>query len=100
MLGRGLIANPGLASLITNDIKLDKDVLKEFHDKIYENYRRVLFGDRNALCKMKGLWVYMITIFADNAKYAKKIKKANRLSEYEEAVSSLFREQDILDSFT
>jgi hypothetical protein len=40
----------------------------------------------------------MITIFSDNEKYAKKIKKADRLSDYEEAVSSLFREQDIISN--
>lgn len=96
MLGRGLVANPGLTSLIADDIELKKDVLKEFHHKIYEDYKRVLFGDRNVLYKMKEIWCYMITIFSDNAKYAKRIKKANRLSDYEEAVSSLFREQDII----
>ena len=37
----------------------------------------------------------MIHVFSDNAKYAKKIKKAERLHDYDEAVSSLFREQDI-----
>lgn len=96
MLGRGLVANPGLASLIADDIELKKDVLKEFHHKIYEDYKRVLFGDRNVLYKMKEIWCYMITIFSDNEKYAKRIKKASRLSDYEEAVSSLFREQDII----
>lgn len=96
MLGRGLVANPGLTSLIADDIELKKDVLKEFHHKIYEDYKRVLFGDRNVLYKMKEIWCYMITIFSDNAKYARRIKKANRLSDYEEAVSSLFREQDII----
>jgi len=75
MLGRGLAANPGMVSLITKDIKLKKDILKEFHGKIYEDYKRILFGDRNVLCKMKGIWCYMITMFTDNAKYAKKIKK-------------------------
>ncbi|MDV3426737.1 MAG: tRNA-dihydrouridine synthase family protein, partial [Bacillota bacterium] len=96
MLGRGLVANPGLASIITDNFELKKDVLKEFHDRIYEDYKRVLFGDRNVLCKMKEIWCYMITMFSDNAKYAKRIKKANRLSDYEEAVSDLFREQDII----
>ncbi|MFA6941799.1 MAG: tRNA-dihydrouridine synthase family protein [Clostridiaceae bacterium] len=95
MIGRGLIANPGMVSLIESNIKLNKNSLKDFHDKIYEDYKRVLFGDRNVLCKMKELWLYMIPMFTDNAKYAKKIKKANRLSDYEEAVSSLFREQDV-----
>ena len=95
MIGRGLLANPGLLADIESGIKLDKRLLKEFHDKIYEDYKKVLFGDRNVLFKMKEVWFYMIHVFSDNAKYAKKIKKAERLYDYDEAVSSLFREQDI-----
>jgi len=98
MFGRGLLANPGLISDITNNIKLEKKLLKDFHDKIYEDYKRILFGDRNVLFKMKELWFYMITVFSDNAKYAKKIKKSERLYDYDEAVSSLFREQDVLEN--
>lgn len=96
MLGRGLLANPGLISDITNNIKIDKKLLKEFHDKVYEDYQGVLFGDKNVLYKMKELWFYLIQVFSDNAKYAKKIRKSERLYDYDEAVSSLFREQDLL----
>jgi len=98
MFGRGLLRNPGLISDITNNIKLEKKLLKDFHDKIYEDYKRVLFGERNVLFKMKELWFYMITVFSDNTKYAKKIKKSERLHDYDEAVSSLFREQDVLEN--
>ena len=96
MLGRGLLTNPGLISNITSGIRPDKDLLKEFHDRIYEDYKGILFGDRNVLFKMKEVWFYMINMFSDNAKYAKKIRKAERLSDYDAAVSSLFREQDFL----
>lgn len=98
MLGRGLIANPGLVNEITSNIKLDKNMLKAFHDKVFEDYKKVLYGDRNVLYKMKELWFYMIQMFSNNAKYAKKIKKAERLIDYEEAVSSLFREQHIIEN--
>ena len=98
MLGRGLIANPALTSHITNNIKLDKKVLKDFHDKIYEDYKGILFGHRNVLFKMKEVWFYMLPMFSDNEKYAKKIKKAEKLCDYDVAVSSLFREQDILEN--
>jgi tRNA-dihydrouridine synthase len=95
MIGRGLITNPGRVNEITKGIKLDKNILREFHDKIYEDYRSVLYGDKNVLFRMKEVWFYMIHVFSDNAKYAKKIKKSVRLYDYEEAVSSLFKEQDI-----
>jgi tRNA-dihydrouridine synthase len=97
MLGRGLVSNPGLIREITDNTKLDKELLKNFHDRIYEDYKNILFGDRNILYRMKEIWCYMIVMFTDNAKYAKKIKKAERLSAYEEAVTSLFAEQNIID---
>ena len=96
MLGRGLMTNPGLIMAITDKIKLEKILLKDFHDKIYEDYKEILFGERNVLFKMKELWFYMISAFSDSAKHAKRIKKSERLTEYDAAVSSLFREQDIL----
>lgn len=98
MLGRGLISNPGLIADITTNTKLDKKLLKDFHDRVYVDYKKVLSGDVNVLHKMKELWLYMIMMFSDNAKYIKKIKKSDRLSDYDEAVASLFREQDVLDS--
>ena len=45
---------------------------------------------------MKELWGYMIHIFSDNKKYAKKIKKAQKLDAYNDAISSLFEEQEII----
>lgn len=96
MLGRGLIANPGLIGHITEQRALDKEVLRAFHDKLYMDYQSVLSGDRNVLFKMKEVWFYMIHMFSDYEKYAKKIRKAQRFGEYEIAVSNLFKEQDII----
>jgi tRNA-dihydrouridine synthase len=99
MLGRGVITNPALTGIIKYNNRLDKENLKAFHDKIYNDYKGVLFGERNVLFKMKPLWFYMISVFSNHAKYAKRIKKSERLCDYEEAVSSLFREQDILEEY-
>ena len=98
MLGRGLLRSPGLINYIRNYNILEKKLLKDFHDIIYEGYKRVLSGDRNVLFRMKELWFYMIPMFSDNATYAKKIKKSERLYDYDDAVSSLFREQDVLEN--
>jgi tRNA-dihydrouridine synthase len=97
MLGRGILANPGLMNLIKNNTVLDKKVLKDFHDEVFNNYIEVFNEDKNAMFRMKELWGYMIYIFSDNKKYAKKIKKAQKISDYKEAVSSLFLEQEIID---
>lgn len=97
MLGRGLLMNPGLINDLLYNIKLDKHRLKSFHDQIYDGYKRILFGDRNILFKMKELWNYMIMVFCDNAKHAKRIKKSQSLRDYDEAVSLLFSELDMMD---
>jgi tRNA-dihydrouridine synthase len=96
MLGRGLIVNPGLLGEIRQSARINKTLLRDFHDTIYEGYQKILFGDRNVLFKMKEIWFYLILLFTDHVKYAKKIKKSERLRDYEEAVTSLFKEQDII----
>ncbi|AEB75263.1 tRNA dihydrouridine synthase [Clostridium botulinum] len=96
MIGRGILANPGLINEIKENKNLDKKVLEDFHDEILNNYRELFNEDRNAMFRMKELWGYMIYIFSDNKKYAKKIRKAQNLRDYNQAVSSLFREQEIV----
>lgn len=102
MLGRGIISNPGLLDRIGAGTDLggagrDKETLRQFHQMIYEGYREIMSGDRNVLFKMKELWACMIQIFTDNGKYIKRIKKSQKLEEYEAAVSAVFRDLDILE---
>ncbi|MBS5938599.1 tRNA-dihydrouridine synthase family protein [Clostridium sartagoforme] len=96
MLGRGILANPGLIDEIINDKVLDKKVLKDFHDDILFNYREVFKDDNIALYRMKELWGYMIYIFSDNKKYSKKIKKSQNINTYQEAILELFNDQEIV----
>ncbi|ABR34252.1 tRNA dihydrouridine synthase [Clostridium beijerinckii] len=95
MLGRGLIANPGLIEEIKTNRVMDKELMKSFHDKVCTGYEEVLSGDRNVLFKMKELWFYMIHMFSNSDKYAKKIRKTNSLQEYKGIISSMFQELDI-----
>lgn len=96
MLGRGIIANPGLVGSIKDDIYIDKKILKDFHDEILNTYIDVYKDKRNAMLRMKELWGYMIYIFSNNKKYIKNIKKAQGLNDYKAAVSSLFAESEII----
>ena len=96
MIGRGILANPGLLNEIEEDIYLDKDILKKFHDEIFIGYREAFKDDNNAIYRMKELWGYMIYIFSNNKKYIKKIKKSQKIDDYNEAVLSLFEEQEII----
>ena len=96
MIGRGLLANPGLINEIENKNTIDKKVLRDFHDEILNNYLELYKDEKNTMFKMKELWGYMIYIFSDNKKYAKKIKKSQKINDYKAAVSSLFLEQEII----
>ena len=96
MLGRGILANPGLIGEIKNNEFANKEIIKMFHDEIFEKYTILLNEDKNAMYRMKELWGYMSHIFTNNKKYYKKIKKAQKAIDYKNAVNSLFIEQDII----
>lgn len=96
MLGRGILANPGLIGEIKNNEFANKEIIKMFHDEIFENYTILLNEDKNAMYRMKELWGYMSHIFTNNKKYYKKIKKAQKAIDYKNAVNSLFIEQDVI----
>lgn len=97
MIGRGLLMNPGFAQEICTGKRADKENLRRFHDKIYTEYQDYLYGEKNVLFKMKELWAYMAALFTDYEKYAKRIRKAEKLYKYEEAVDALFGEQEIVE---
>lgn len=90
MLGRGLLKNPGLAGELRGEEAASKEIIRAFHDGIYDGYREILFGEKPVLFKMKELWSYMLTRFEEPDQYGKKIKKAEHYDRYEEAVEALF----------
>lgn len=91
MLGRGILCNPWLMGGTP-----DKAVLAQFHAELFEGYRSVLFGDGPVLCKMKGVWTYMIQLFTNYSPYQKIIRKTRHLSEYQSTVQSLFHNEDLI----
>lgn len=100
MLGRGIMRKPWLPSDIRNGQKKDpqqyKEKLKEFHEELLSGYVDYMSGDKNTLYKMKELWAYLGTSFTNPEKYLKKIRKAQRVSEYKIWVGNLFREQELI----
>ena len=95
MLGRGLIAKPGILRY-SIDIPLSNAEVtrfRQFHDELLEGYATYLFGDRNLLFRMKELWSYWIRQFPHKEKQFKQIKKSNSLAEYKVAVKQLLEER-------
>ena len=63
-----------------------------FHDCLYKGYQDfflAMSGQRVVLFKMKEIWCYMASMFADCKKQEKKIKKAQNLETYLECVREL-----------
>lgn len=96
MIGRGILKNPFLAEQIrTGQTKETKSCLRTYHDDILSGYAEVMYGDSPTLFKMKELWVYLSECFVSPEKYMKKIKKCERIRDYEVVVDALFRECDL-----
>lgn len=92
MLGRGLIADPGLGRRLMTGEGSDRETLRAFHDALCEEYRSILYGD-TALChRMKEVWAYLITGFEDGGKHFKRLVKAKSYAEYRLAAEAVFAE--------
>lgn len=86
MLGRGVLQRPGM---LTRDFSVA--TLRAFHDDILDGYIKIMSGDTNTLYKMKDLWTFMSPGFPGSEKQLKRIRKAERVSDYQLAVDALFK---------
>ncbi len=98
MIGRGLLYNPALIRQIKGGPALSKEELLKMHNQIYEAYKGYVSGEKNVLFKMKDFWSNPVKLFTNYEKYAKKIKKAQNLKSYEQAVDALVSEQEIREA--
>lgn len=86
MSGRGLLSDPSLGSRLkglTSDT--DPGKFRKFHDTLYNAYRKIMSPDINVLYKMKDLWAYWQHLFEDRERDIKRLMKAKKYAEYEEA---------------
>jgi len=95
MIGRGLIADPFLPSMIKNNTteypENRYEIFESFHDEIYQQYDAYLSGPTPIRMKMLGFWEYFSESFSNPQKTFKKIKKAGNSKNYESAVKEIFR---------
>lgn len=94
MIGRGLIADPFLPSMIKNNTLEHPtnrwQIFKKFHDTIYQDYDAALSGPTPIKMKMLGFWDYFSQSFENPQKTYKKIKKAGNQKAYEQAIKEIF----------
>jgi len=97
MIGRGLIADPFLPSMIKNDTteypENKIELFTAFHDTLYGIYSESLSGSTHLLLKMYHLWEYFSLTFSDPHKVLKNIKKAKSIRNYEATVASIFKSE-------
>ena len=95
MIGRGLIADPFLPSMIKNNTteypKNKMELFSEFHETLYAGYSESLSGSTHILLKMHHLWEYFSVIFSNPHKVHKKIKKAKSIRNYEAVVAEIIK---------
>ncbi len=102
MIGRGLLTNPVLVQQLQayeqcmeqgeewKGYTIDFQRLKQYHNTLFEKYIEQMSGDTNVLFKMKELWVYLGRMFPEEERQVKKIKKANKLAEYEKVTKEFW----------
>ena len=99
MIGRGLISDPFLPSMIRqNTLEYPKnkmELFRAFHDTLYGIYSESLSGSTHLLLKMYHLWEYFAVTFSNPHKVLKKIKKAQSIRNYELAVTEIFKSEQI-----
>ncbi len=97
MVGQGLVADPFLAGRLRRGACSDRETLRRFHDELLDAYASQ-FGSRlNATKRMKELWFYLITLFADSDRCAKQLRKSRTAEEYDQAVRVIFQELPLLE---
>ena len=71
MVGRGLVADPGMLSGGTG-----RETLKAFLNELSDTYCTVFESKRNAIYRMKDNWHYLISLFEGSEKLWKEMRKS------------------------
>ncbi|MDP2853498.1 MAG: tRNA-dihydrouridine synthase family protein [Smithellaceae bacterium] len=96
MIGRGLLGNPFLAEKIKFNTEKPYDekikIIRIFHDHLFDEYSKILYGPSHITNKMKEIWTYMGGFFENGEKIRKKINKTHHRDNYVDVVKNVFDE--------
>ena len=95
MLGRGAVTNPALFRQLRGGAALTAGELREFHDRLVEEYLASGLAPHYTAARMKELWFYQLCMFPDAERAGKAILKSRTLPDYRAAVSALFASVDL-----
>ena len=87
MIGRALVGDPGMLC----PTGTTREVLKQFHDELVEEYIRVFGSQRNAMFRMKENWSLLHKRFEDTDRLWKKLRKTTDYGEYMTITSEIFQ---------
>ena len=85
MIGRGLIANPGLLRPGEQDMA----VLGRFTSELLETYRQIFGSERNAMFRMKENWQYLLTNIENSEKLGKRLRKTTDYQQFREITTEI-----------
>lgn len=86
MIGRGLIANPGMLT----PGGTTREALKGYMEALLNEYLVSFGGSRNAMFRLKEHWGLLLSHFQVEEKLAKKLRKTTDLEEYRSITSQIF----------
>ena len=92
MLGRGLIADPGLCSGGTK-----RETLQAFLEELLESYISVFGSERNAMFRLKENWHMLLHKFEDSEKLGKRLKKTTDAAEFRAITKEIFETLPLRD---
>ena len=85
MLGRGLVADPGM---LIGGTQVDK--LAPFMKELEEEYTVLFGGVRNAMFRLKEHWGMLLPRFDNSEKLGKRLRKTTDLAEYHAIIAEIF----------
>ncbi len=86
MLGRGLLADPGMLTPGGTELK----TLERFMQELMEQYVELFGGSRNAMFRLKEHWGMLFTRMPDREKLQKRLRKTTDLAEYQAITGDIF----------
>ncbi len=103
MIGRGLVSNPALAREILTGKEITIEEIKEFMDELQVRYKDEIFSDDSIMHKMKEIWFYVGNLLekkdgTEADTYIHKIRTSKNVSEYRNAVRTVYKECRIKNS--